>query len=309
MRKRSVIAVLMAGIVVLTGCMSASGQEGYGDAQPLVEEAVVDLAERTGVDAEEIAVQSVEETEFPDASLGEPEPGKMYAQVVTPGYIIRLSVEGETYTYHAAGERVVLASAQEKEGYGQAQPLVDEAIADLAARTGVDAEGIAVQSVEETEFPDASLGVPETGEMYAQVVTPGYIIRLSVKGETYTYHAGGGRVVLASPRKGEARGDLQIVRVRVAREEGEMTVRGETSLPDGACIQTELLVDDEAASWWPDTACAEVEDGEWKMEASLPPAGLAGTPQAMYVVRATAEGYPELEAARFPFDLYGPPCE
>ncbi|MEA3406663.1 MAG: hypothetical protein U9R48_01115 [Chloroflexota bacterium] len=58
-----------------------------------------------------------------------------------------------------------------------------------------------------------------------------------------------------------------------------------------------------------------MEDGEWEIEVALPPAGTPGTmnpgeaSRAMYVVRAMAEGHPKVEAARFPFDLYGPPSE
>jgi len=77
--------------------------------EALVELAKEDLAQQLGVSAEEIQVESVEEATFPDASLGVPEPGKSYAQVLTPGYVIRLKAEGETYEYHAADERVVLA--------------------------------------------------------------------------------------------------------------------------------------------------------------------------------------------------------
>lgn len=80
--------------------------------------------------------------------------------------------------------------------------LVAQAIADLQTRLGV-AEGVVtVQQVEETEFPDASLGVPEPGQAYAQVVTPGYVIRLEAAGQVYTYHAAGERIVLASPETG-----------------------------------------------------------------------------------------------------------
>jgi hypothetical protein len=54
-------------------------------------------------------VRMIGSAEFPDASLGVPEPGKTYAQVVTPGYIVELLLEdGQTYEYHASGERVVL---------------------------------------------------------------------------------------------------------------------------------------------------------------------------------------------------------
>jgi hypothetical protein len=83
--------------------------EDRGEAEPLVELAKEDLAQRLGVGLDEVAVESVEAVEFPDASLGVPEPDKAYAQVITPGYVIRLTAEGETYEYHGADGRVVLA--------------------------------------------------------------------------------------------------------------------------------------------------------------------------------------------------------
>jgi hypothetical protein len=72
-----------------------------------VEQAKSDLAERLKVDPSQISVENVEATDFSDASLGVPESGKSYAQVVTPGYIIMLKVDGQTYRYHASEQRVV----------------------------------------------------------------------------------------------------------------------------------------------------------------------------------------------------------
>ncbi len=92
----------------LEACPEVTG--GQSEATYLVTLAKEDLVERTGVSPDEIVVESINEAEFPDASLGVPDPGKLYAQVITPGYIIRLAVDGETYEYHGAGERVVLAA-------------------------------------------------------------------------------------------------------------------------------------------------------------------------------------------------------
>jgi hypothetical protein len=83
------------------------------DAQALVERAKADLALELDVKSAGVTVLSVEKTEFPDASLGVPEPGKMYAQVITPGYIIQLGAGAGVYTYHGSGERVVLALVDE----------------------------------------------------------------------------------------------------------------------------------------------------------------------------------------------------
>jgi hypothetical protein len=63
-----------------------------------------------GINDEEIAVQGVEAVDFPDASLGVPGPGQTYAQVITPGYVIKLVAEGRVYEYHGSGDRIVLAS-------------------------------------------------------------------------------------------------------------------------------------------------------------------------------------------------------
>lgn len=71
-------------------------------------------------------------------------------------------------------------------------PLVTQAIADLAARLGVDQSEVAVVSVEEVEWPDASLGCPDPKKSYAQVLVDGYDIVLSESGVEYHYHSGRG---------------------------------------------------------------------------------------------------------------------
>ncbi len=102
-------ALALIAALVLSGCGPTPINEMQGDAEPLVNLSIADLAERLDVGPDEIAVQSVEATEFPDASLGVPEPGKVYAQVITPGYVIRLVVNGAVYEYHGSGDYVVFA--------------------------------------------------------------------------------------------------------------------------------------------------------------------------------------------------------
>ncbi len=62
------------------------------------------------------------------------------------------------------------------------------AIADLADQTGLPAAEIKLVSIEAVEWRDASLGCPQEGYMYAQVITPGYLIVLQTKNQTYQYH-------------------------------------------------------------------------------------------------------------------------
>lgn len=59
-----------------------------------------DLARALHIEESEIAVQSVQETDWPDASLGLGKPGQMYAQMLVSGYLIELRAQGRTYSYH-----------------------------------------------------------------------------------------------------------------------------------------------------------------------------------------------------------------
>ncbi|MBN2499889.1 MAG: hypothetical protein JXB38_03920 [Anaerolineales bacterium] len=69
------------------------------------------------------------------------------------------------------------------------QDLVDKAAADLAKRLAVTVDQINLLEAASVVWPDASLGCPEEGMAYAQVLTPGYLIRLEAGGQEYEYHA------------------------------------------------------------------------------------------------------------------------
>ena len=61
---------------------------------------VADLSEQTGIPVSEITLVSMETMEWSDASLGCPQEGFMYAQVITPGYLMILEAGGKQYEYH-----------------------------------------------------------------------------------------------------------------------------------------------------------------------------------------------------------------
>ena len=86
---------------------SAAVRELSAEAQALVDLAIADLARKLEAKAGDIELLSVQRTQFRDASLGVPEPDKMYAQVITPGYILQLGVEDTVHTYHGSNDRVV----------------------------------------------------------------------------------------------------------------------------------------------------------------------------------------------------------
>jgi hypothetical protein len=79
--------------------VSSSSNPASAD-DPNVAAAIADLAERQGIDPEEITVVSNEEVTWRDGSLGCPEPGKMYSMALVDGVRVVLEAAGETYAYH-----------------------------------------------------------------------------------------------------------------------------------------------------------------------------------------------------------------
>lgn len=92
-------------------------------AQSAVDRARANLAQRLGQQLETVRLVSVESVQWPDASLGCPQPGQLYAQVVTPGFRVVLRAAEQVYTYHTdRGERVVLC--EQEPALGQVRDYV-----------------------------------------------------------------------------------------------------------------------------------------------------------------------------------------
>ena len=75
---------------------------------PLTPDAIIarsDLAQRLQVDEESIEIVRVEELEWPDGSLGCPQPEMLYTQALVNGVFIQLSFDGQSYNYHGGGGR------------------------------------------------------------------------------------------------------------------------------------------------------------------------------------------------------------
>lgn len=105
-RIRALVAVgllwlLVACVPVIQPPAEGSQQGEAPQAEPLaVQAARANLAQERQVDAAAITVVSAEAVEWPDACLGAPTPEEMCGQVITPGYLIILAVDGNEYRYH-----------------------------------------------------------------------------------------------------------------------------------------------------------------------------------------------------------------
>ena len=74
----------------------------------LVIQAKTDLAERLLIEADQIELIQFKAVVWPDSSLGCPQPGMAYAEVITPGYLIILYADNKEYEYHASKGTLVI---------------------------------------------------------------------------------------------------------------------------------------------------------------------------------------------------------
>lgn len=87
--------------------------EAPAGAEQAVQLAREELARQLGLAPEAIRLVSVQAVEWPDTSLGCPQPGMMYAQVITPGFRVILEAAGEQYEFHTdQGGAVELCEAE-----------------------------------------------------------------------------------------------------------------------------------------------------------------------------------------------------
>jgi hypothetical protein len=70
----------------------------------------------------------------------------------------------------------------------EAAAAVDAAKQDAAAHLGVNPDQLNVAQVDSREWADASLGCPQAGQLYSQVITPGFYIVITSGNRQLEYH-------------------------------------------------------------------------------------------------------------------------
>jgi hypothetical protein len=190
----------------------APGQGGGTSIAPppeLVGAAQRQLALHLKVSPADLPLQSANAKEWPDGSLGCPQNGQAYPQIVTPGFLLIFtdaaqSAQYPVHTGRSAAQMLLCQNAQPVDLSVEPAAAPDRpaarmgelARAALAHELAFAEADIAVVAVEETEWRDSSLGCPKPGMNYLQVITPGYTITLAAQGKRYEYHSDNNRRVV-----------------------------------------------------------------------------------------------------------------
>lgn len=91
-------------------------------------------------------------------------------------------------------------------------PVIQAALQAMAEVSGASTAELSILATKEVEWPDTSLGCPKPGEVYLQVITPGYVVRVQASdGTEYEVHTdatGDNTVICASDMPDTTRGGL-----------------------------------------------------------------------------------------------------
>ena len=161
------------------------------------------LADELGADEGDFRLDGSESVAWSDTSLGCPQEGMAYAQVLTPGYKLVFNHAGASYQVHTNSDGSDMVNCRDREADASVSPLdTPAAPADdpvpgdietaarklLAEELGADEGDFRLDSSEGVGWSDASLGCPQEGYAYAQVLTPGYKLVFDHAGTSHAVH-------------------------------------------------------------------------------------------------------------------------
>ena len=211
------LATLLGICLLLPACGQAPPEATSEPAERSRQAAGVDpteiatrlVADFLSLPASEITLVSVESKDFGDPSLGCPEPGMSYPQVITPGHRVVVEAEGRRFDVRVSGGAGKLCRKPRNKGLPNesdepppehTSPItsqVDRARADLAAL--LDLAGADIEVVDVRPFAPniAAPGCrPECDDVTGDC---GYLIGLFYDGRRYDYHAHDGRTTPCPP--------------------------------------------------------------------------------------------------------------
>lgn len=87
-------------------------------------------------------------------------------------------------------QRAPSTEAETTQGSGEVPPqLLAVFQDDLARRALVKHDAITVVSATEQQWSDGAMGCPQPGQMYTQMIVPGYRVVMQAAGNRYAYHS------------------------------------------------------------------------------------------------------------------------
>lgn len=182
----AIVAALLAG--------QGSAEQVTTERRDVAQLAIDALAADLGIAKDKITIDTIRPVEWRDSSIGCPQPGQAYLQVITPGHKITLRADGQIHVVHEAGKRAFVCRTTKAMGGVTPQRELafgEQLLAarkDLATRLSVPESDIRPASAEERTWDDAGMGCPLPGVVYPPGPASGWVLKLKHGSRDYTYH-------------------------------------------------------------------------------------------------------------------------
>jgi hypothetical protein len=278
MKPTPILLFAALAVLLLSACAPPFAEPELHSPEPPLSagEVVQDqLSQRLGVPVQDVQIVDVEQAEWSDSCLGLGQPHESCLMAITPGYRVTVHAAGETYVFRTDQD----ASSVRLESSGASEAAVAAAIEKLSRQLDLSPAQIELVLVEEAEWPDPCLGLPEPDELCAMVITPGYLVELQSGGQSYRFRTDLEGSTVRQERSEPAQAAIDAAKELLA-EELELEI-------DPA--QIDLMLVEEAE--WPnaclglpeeDEMCAEVLVSGYRIELMVS--------EQIHVIRTDQEG-------------------
>jgi hypothetical protein len=202
--------------------------------QDVSEHIRIALAQKLGLNPDDVQIHSIDQSDWPDSCLGVTAPGEVCSQVTTPGYGGIAIAEGIPYEFHSdtSGDQVRFIP-----GAALAARQV------LAAQLGIDLKKVTISSVEAVSWGDDCLGIGLPDQECLGGDVSGYrVVLVTQDGDRYEYHTdeAGGDIRLAQAPPAQL--DQMLIKWSQSTEAGCQSASfGEDRLAFGACGGAQIV--------------------------------------------------------------------
>ena len=211
MRKQGLYLGTLFVLAAAGGCsaaepVSANKMAVLGaEERSIAEQAKAVLADRLEIPVSTITVDTVRAVTWQDTSIGCPEPGVAYGQVLTPGHQVTLQAGDSTHSVHIANGKAFVCQRSKARRDAPAAADVEwleiagKARADLASKVGTSPDKIRVMNAGRRVWSSTALGCDDPRGTAMAVPVDGWVITLRYGDRDFTYHTDSARVLPCPP--------------------------------------------------------------------------------------------------------------
>ena len=161
--------------------------------QEAIDLAISKVNQITPLSKDSVEHLKIRSIQWPDSSLGCPEPGVDYLHKMIPGYLVSFTVDGKIYSVNIGDNTAIICDRinnfmlERKKRADSVMKAYRSARLDLAEKLKVDPELIKVTKIKAETWPDSSLGCSGPVQEHQENPVEGFRINMTCRDKEYEY--------------------------------------------------------------------------------------------------------------------------